>query len=361
MTEEGEGIDVEVVSASLMEPVFAVEVDGEISFANERFLSITQQDRESVLGTDWASFGRFVESGFPALQDAVDSVGRGEDRQVRVELGMCHPPDAPVHRRMPAEARVTPIDVDGAVRGVLVTLRNITERKGRERELERKNDRLDEFAGVVSHDLRNPLNVADGYLDLAREECDSAHLDAVGDALDRMSTIVDDTLLLARQGRSVGERECVDVAALAEECWGHVHTADATLDVVDEFSVTADRERACHLFENLFRNCVEHGSTSGRTSSDDAVEYGGDGVTVTVGSLDSDGFYVEDDGPGIAAPERDTVFAPGHTSGGDGTGFGLAIVKRIAEAHGWETTVTDGRDGGARFEFTGVEAPTSAE
>jgi signal transduction histidine kinase len=90
------------------------------------------------------------------------------------------------------------------------------------------------------------------------------------------------------------------------------------------------------VFENLFRNAVEHG---------------GEDVTVRVGRAGEDCIYVEDDGPGIPADDRDAVFEPGHTSATGGTGFGLTIIKRIAEAHGWEITVTDGRDGGARFEF----------
>jgi len=77
-------------------------------------------------------------------------------------------------------------------------------------------------------------------------------------------------------------------------------------------------------------------------------------VMVTVGVL-TDGFYVEDDGPGIPPDRRDRVFDSGYTSAEDGTGLGLNIVERIVEAHGWEIAVTEGHDGGARFEITGVE------
>jgi signal transduction histidine kinase len=86
---------------------------------------------------------------------------------------------------------------------------------------------------------------------------------------------------------------------------------------------------------------VEHGSTT-------------DGVTITVGDL-PDGFYLEDDGPGIPESERDTVFDAGYTTSEDGTGFGLRIVERIAEAHGWSVRAGESETGGARFEITGVE------
>jgi signal transduction histidine kinase len=82
-------------------------------------------------------------------------------------------------------------------------------------------------------------------------------------------------------------------------------------------------------------------------------------VTVTVGDLDR-GFYIEDDGPGIPETDREKVFEAGHTTSADGTGFGLSIVKEIVEAHDWEIRITDGTDGGARFEVTGVEIATGS-
>jgi len=92
------------------------------------------------------------------------------------------------------------------------------------------------------------------------------------------------------------------------------------------------------LLENLLRNAVEHG---------------GDTVTITVGGL-NDGFYFEDDGPGIPENERNNVFETGYSTAKGGTGFGLSIVKQIATAHGWEICVTEGSEGGARFEIRGV-------
>jgi signal transduction histidine kinase len=135
--------------------------------------------------------------------------------------------------------------------------------------------------------------------------------------------------------------------------------------------VTADPSQVTRLFENLFRNAVEHGSTSprsqthedavehGSTSSqpkaDNAVERGNGDVDVRVGRLADAGFYVADDGPGIPPEEREKVFEWAYSLGGDDTGFGLAIVRQIAEAHGWAIAVTESESGGARFEFRGVD------
>ena len=229
---------------------------------------------------------------------------------------------------------------EGSDRLLRGAISDITEQKQRELELQRQNDRLEEFAGVVAHDLRNPLGTARGYTDLTTETGDLDHLSTVRAALDRMDAIVDDTLTLAREGQTVGERSTIEAGDLATECWQLIETDGATVDCSDEFSFRGDPDRVQHVFENLFRNAVEHGPST---------------VTITVGRLDGDGFYIEDDGPGIPLDEREAVFDPGHTKQADGTGFGLAIVKRIAEAHGWSVRLTDAATGGARFEFTGVD------
>ncbi|MDG5817691.1 PAS domain S-box protein [Natronococcus sp. A-GB7] len=216
---------------------------------------------------------------------------------------------------------------------------NAIERLERERALKQQNDRLEEFASIVSHDLRNPLNVAAGRLELAREACDDDNLEDVARAHARMEALIDDLLALAREGRSVLESEPVDVAATVADCWRHVETAEASLEVETERSIEADPSRFQRLLENLVRNAVEHA---------------GPDVAVTVGDL-ADGIYVEDDGPGIPAEKRETVFETGYSERRGGTGFGLGIVERICDAHGWDVAVTDGADGGARFELTGLE------
>lgn len=222
--------------------------------------------------------------------------------------------------------------------GCTVVIREITEQKRRKDELARQNKRLDKFVSVVSHDLRNPLNVASGRLELAREEHHSEHLEAVAESHARMEQLIEDLLDLARNGQSLDEVEPLELASLVEECWSTVETESAALQIETDRTLVADRARLRQLFENLFRNAVEHG---------------GSDVTVTVGDIE-DGFYVADDGPGIPPERREAVFEAGYSTNPDGTGFGLRIVGEVAEAHGWEVRVTDGTDGGARFEVTGV-------
>ncbi|MFB6250486.1 MAG: PAS domain S-box protein [Halobellus sp.] len=231
------------------------------------------------------------------------------------------------------------------INGIVTNNRDITERKEREKALKRERDRLDEFASVVSHDLRTPLNVAEGRLELAQEEHRSDNLDTVETALDRMNSIIEDVLTLSREGRDIGSMDSVAVQEVVTTVWDIVADAESAADLrfpdndLSTLTIEADTDRFRQLLENLLRNAIEHG---------------GDDVTVTVGAM-ADGFYIEDDGPGIAKNSHDDVFAAGYSTNQEGTGFGLSIVKRVAEAHGWEISVIDGSRGGPRFEITGVE------
>jgi|AntRauTorckE6833_2_1112554.scaffolds.fasta_scaffold00475_4 PAS domain S-box-containing protein len=243
--------------------------------------------------------------------------------------------------------RSVPVADDEAARSGYFIYTDITPLKERERELERQNERLDAFTGIVSHDLRNPLSVARGYADIAVDSGDPEHVAEVVEQLDRMDDMLDELLTLARQGEVVGDTEPVDLAAAGERAWRHVDTANATLDVAfDDHTVAADVGRLQELLENLFRNAIEHGSTEDAgESTDDAGD-----VTVTVGALDDGpGFFVADDGVGIAADERDSVLEMGYSTASDGTGFGLGIVTEIARAHDWTVDVDESATGGARF------------
>ena len=229
-------------------------------------------------------------------------------------------------------------DANDEITGTIAFYIDISER----RELKRKNERLDEFASVISHDLRNPLNVATGRLELARNECESSHLADVATALSRMEVLIDDLLHLARQGQTVSERETIPIEDVVSACWRNIETGDTTLNIHDKATLSVDRSRFRQAIENLFRNAIDHG---------------GESVTVSVGILDEQqGFYVADDGPGIPEANREDVFDTGFTTTHDGTGFGLAIVRRICEAHGWRIGVTESEAGGARFEVTGVDS-----
>ncbi|MFD1634361.1 PAS domain-containing protein [Haloplanus ruber] len=317
-------------------------------------------------------------------------------------------------------------DTDLETAGVLAKLvAGALSRLESERTIQRRNERLERFADIVAHDLRNPLGIARGRLELARETHDGDDFAAVARAHDRMSALIDDLLTLAREGGPVtaADADSLDLGEIVRECWRHVETPNAELQVADSRAVRADEARLRRLVENLFRNSVEHGSTdnrtesgdsvehgstSSRTESDDSVEHGAtdnrtesgdsiehgstdgrpdadgatetapDTLTVTVGILDDFvrgatddastaasaagdrcefGFYVEDDGVGVPVERRERILDDGYSSLPAGTGFGLSIVREIADAHGWTVRVAESAGGGARFEFRGVEGP----
>jgi len=214
-------------------------------------------------------------------------------------------------------------------------------------ELERQNERLDEFASTLSHDLRNPLTVARGHVELlatrlSNPETDPAdlqsHIEKLEDAHDRIESIIDDVLTLTRKGASVEQTAPVPLEGLVTEAWDNIDNKNASIELAGSRTIDADRTRLLRALENLFRNAIDHV---------------GPEVTVTVGLTDH-GFYVADDGPGIPTEAVDDIFEYGHTTSEDGTGLGLSIVKTIAEAHGWRLYIDTTYPDGAMFVFADV-------
>ncbi|WP_335999637.1 histidine kinase N-terminal 7TM domain-containing protein [Halorientalis halophila] len=297
----------------------------------DRIVGVNPRGRE-LLGETEPLIGRPVTEGlaeFPTLREAFEDLSGTEGTdEMEVAVG---PRDFQV--------KVSPLANQRDERiGRLLVIEDISERKRRRRELERQNEQLEQFASVVSHDLRNPLSVASSRLELGVETGDRQHFERVERAHARMDRIIDDVLTLAREGKGVTETERTSLAAVATAAWNHVATGEATLEVVEDRALLADPARLQRAFENLFRNSVEHG---------------GSDVTVTVGPTD-EGFYVADDGPGIPEADRDRIFENGYSNGEDGTGFGLAIVQTIVTAHGWEIEAVESESRGARFEVAGV-------
>lgn len=253
---------------------------------------------------------------------------------------------------------IAPITENGDIAGFVAINRDITQLKQYRSELENQNERLSEYGQTVAHDLRNPLNVlqselealyshvAETDLDESEVETLTSRFDNLTEIIEQMEQLIEDLLTMAEQGQFVIEAERVSLESASRRAWEQtaggggatweVDQPDADLSV-DETEIRADPERLTQLLANLFRNALEHG---------------GEDVSVHVGPLDfDDGFYVEDDGPGIPADKREDVFERGMTTSDDGTGFGLAIVAQIADAHGWRVSVTEGSMEGARFEF----------
>lgn len=218
-------------------------------------------------------------------------------------------------------------------------IENLVSRRRQTVDLHEKNQRLEQLASMLRHEIRNPLSILDGYLDVARTRGDPESFDRCQAAIDRMQRMFDDTLLIVQGYEIELNPRPVDLAVVSRECWDVISESDAEIEITTSRQVLADEIRLRQLLANLYRNAVEHG---------------GDDITVTVGDLE-DGFYLEDDGVGIPPKERETVFGQGYSTSVTGSGLGLEVVKNVVDAHEWAVRVTDGTDGGARFEITGVE------
>ncbi|EJN60987.1 PAS domain S-box protein [Halogranum rubrum] len=327
--------------------VFLLDEQGYLTQVNEAFASSFGFDADDLTGRPFLDL---VDQGCvpPDIADEyVEGIkamlsGDREKNVFEVEVSLSENVETRVY-----EAHTRLLPYEDSFRGTAGITRDVTDELHHRAQLRRQNDRLDDFASVVSHDLRNPLNIAQGFLDVARETGDDSYLDRVEGALDRIDRLVGDVLSLARQGQAVGETSQFDLAQSIFRTWAAVETFDASITLTGELGfVTADETRFSQAIENLFRNAVEHG---------------GHDVAIDVGPLtDGSGFYIADDGPGIPPDRRDAVFEHGYTTSRGGTGFGLSIVRTIVEAHNWSVGVTESADGGARFEITYQPAETDA-
>ena len=310
------------LAAEEEQPIIALDSDRDIRETNRaarRLFPELEANRTGPLEELLPAVSNRLESAIPVLE-----IERGEFSQYH-------------------HLTETPYSAGRSGLGSTITLTDVTERERYRQELERQNERLDRFASLLSHDLRNPLTVAQGRFDLINAELppENEHASTVQNALDRMGSMIEDILAMARQGQPVETGAPVQLASIAEQCWEMVETTDGSLTVKNDWTILADEKRLVLLFENLMRNAIDHGGSE---------------TALRIGPLpDQDGFFVEDDGPGIPEADREQVFEAGYSTDEDGTGFGLSIVADIVAAHGWDIQVTDSATGGARFEITGVE------
>jgi len=317
--------------------VFVADAEtGEIREVNRAATRLLDRPREEIVGLDQTELHppeKVAE--YAELFDHHASNGGARTETLGEQIEFCVVDAA--GERIPVEINAQTVEIDGEHynQGYF---RDITDRKERERELKRQNDRLDDLVTVVSHDLRNPLRTLSASLALIETD-DEESLERCHRTIERMEQLIDDLVNLAQHGETESEPTPVHLATLATECARTTGVADANLSITTDATIIADESRLRHLFENLFGNAVTHAGAA---------------VSLTVGRLD-DGFYVADDGSGIPETERERVFRVGYSTSDEGTGFGLNIVKQVAKAHGWDIGVTEGAEGGARFELTGVE------
>ena len=232
---------------------------------------------------------------------------------------------------------------DPYIEGIMVNVRDVTERKRQEKRLANQTEQFQELTQFMSHDVNNQLTIVEGNLERVSDGQESEYLEIAKQSCQRVQEMIEKIQHLAESGPGQLRPTRVNLAEIAQTSWENVRDPDATLEIGIDLDVQADPEPLQRLFENLFRNAIDHA---------------GPAVTIEVGSLEEPapaGFYVSDDGPGLAEAEADRVFESGYSSKEDGTGLGLAIVERIVEAHDWSVGIETAETGGARFEIRGLE------
>ncbi len=324
----------QTIVETVSDGIYVVDGDGYFQMVNEAYAKMLGYSREELLGSHTSLVAEKAET----LADEIE-----RDLTADGPVTGTYEATLTTASGMQIEAEATmallPAQDDDAPDRVAV-VRDVTERNERERQLERQNKQLDNFASLLAHELRNPVNIGQIYSQqLPREENPQA-VEYVTEAFDRIEDMIEVMLLVARGRDAVSENATVDLADAAHQAWVEADTSEATLEVTTDRMVDVDDTYIRHLFRNLFENAVEHG---------------GSDVTVTVGNLPT-GFYVEDDGRGIEPDEKEAVFETGYTSSASegGMGLGLTFVQEMAGVYEWDCSVTESATGGARFEFMNV-------
>jgi len=223
--------------------------------------------------------------------------------------------------------------------GQVVLFSDVTDSEQRRRELARHNRQLEDFAGAMTHELRNSLQVIDWNVQAAAETVDPDFdrqnpLETAAGATDRMGDIVDDFTLLARQGQTVEELQRVDLREAVEDARRDAD-ADISVTVADGVTVEAEPRRLRALFTSAFEFADRNGATEAT-------------VEVT-----RDGFAVVDDGdPPVDPVEK--YFSYDEAVPDAKAGMKLPNVRSLASVHGWEVAVDASYRDGVRVAVSGV-------
>ncbi|GGM72397.1 signal transduction histidine kinase [Halarchaeum rubridurum] len=269
MTESFAPAFFEDVVAAVGVGVVVYDEHGYLVSVSDAYAALFDVDTSALVGTAlWRIDHALDPERFAAHWNAVDEAGTR-----RAEA--THEVDG---RSVPVTTVTTHRSVDGdAYHFVAVTDRREDER--REAAMAARDDYLDAFAAVVTDDLRDPLDDAQGCINrLAADVDDRAEIGLLDGALDRMEALVDNLDTRARDDGALTDPDPVPVGEVATAAWVTVDARGATLDrALVDHELRADPTQLQQLFEHLFRNSVEHSSTGLRSESADSVEHGSTG------------------------------------------------------------------------------------
>lgn len=324
----------DVVVRELRDPVVVLDARRRVADANRAF-------RET-----FGAASRAVEfaEGYPELAAAVP-VDAEEARTLTVETdeGTRH-----------FSVTVSAIGGRPDPHGHALLFRDVTRLTELNRELERRNEQLDEFVYSAAHNLRNPLGVVSGYAELLGARLDEdtydrtfvrRSLEKIGANADRMDEIVTDFLRVTRASKGLATPEPVAFGATARAAFAALSDADdLSLTVEDDGELSADPGRLEMLLHAVFRSARDRA----------------DGTATVTARLTADGFVVADTARPVDPEDAEVFLSYGYTTKYPGTGLGLAVVETLADAHGWSVRLDTDYDAGVKVIVTGARTTLDA-
>lgn len=307
--------------------VFAKDESGKFLIANEAVAEAYGTSVSELEGSTDERFADSLEEAEKFRRDDLQVIESGEV-QVFPEESLT---TADGEERILETTKIPYKPVDSSGEAVLGVSHDITEKKERTKSLKEKNRRLDEFNSIVSHDLRNPLNVARGFLDIARDSMKEEDLDKVENSLNRMENIIDELLAVSGDAENF-EKQDLNLETVFLEAI-ESGNREISFELENNKDLHASRTALVNIFDNMISNSIDHNKK---------------GVSVKVEGT-SYGFLYKDDGE--LSEEIDEIVEHGYTSSTDGRGLGLSIIRRLANANDWSLELEKGGEGNLIHKF----------
>lgn len=328
------------------EPVYWITLEGQISYANEAACQLMGFSQEELLTRSIVDVKARIENIKQFESEWLPMI-----RQTQGRLFESH-----ILRKdgslVPVEVSAQLIEFDGE-EFISMFARDISDRLREQTVLLRAKEELEQFAYIASHDLKQPLRGIDNLAKWISEDAAEVlsgesmeHLQMLSSRIRRMEALLDDLLLYSRMGSTQCRAETVSVPELVQGVFGIMKASSKfeTNYVGDDLTVVTPRIELEQVLRNLVGNAIKHHpSASGK-------------VEVSV-SFEEPWLHisVSDDGEGIAPKFQDRVFRMFHTLKTrdeiEGSGMGLAIVRKLVEARGGKITLESVESQGTTFRF----------
>ena len=341
-----------------LDPLVTFDQKGIILDVNETTIKATGRTREELIGTPFADYFTDPEKAHKGAMLVFETGGvrdyelvmKGDGSETIVSY------NASVYK-----------DQTGQVVGAFAAARDITDQRRLEqerevllKELSDKNKELETFVYTVSHDLKTPIVTIEGFIGAMREdfgdqisEEQEKYIKYMSDAALKMEALINDLLEFSRIGRMTEKKRKFSFAGIVKELLKtlqpQIQARGIEVDIQEDLpDIYAEKKRFIQVMENLLTNAVKY---IGKENPCPRID---------IGVQDRDGqnvFFVRDNGIGIEEIYFEKIFQvfqrlPSAKKAGEGTGIGLAIVKRIIEHHGGSVWVTSKPGEGSTFFFT---------